>query len=92
MCTNPPFPAGYRQPQIPPRLVAACPFFTDEVVDASLTVFVDDLFRVIIADTCRAARVVLTVASNDRDLDGELAGTGVAQHPGKLEICSVCGH
>ena len=50
---------------------------------------VDELFRVIIADTCRAARTVLTVASNDRDLDGELAGTGVAQHPGKLEFCSA---
>ena len=87
MCTNPLFPAGYRQRQTL-RMIAACPF-TDEVVDASLTVFVDDLFRVIIADTCRAARVVLTVASNDRDLDGELAGIGVAEHPGKLEFCSV---
>ena len=86
-CTNPPFPAGYRQRQTP-RLVAACPF-TDEVVDTSLTVFVDDLFRVIITDTCRAARVVLTVASNDRGLGGELAGIGVAQHPGKLEFCAV---
>ena len=52
-------------PPPPPRLVAVCPF-TDEVVDASLTFFADAFFRVIIADTCRAARVVLTVASNDK--------------------------
>ena len=75
--------ARWHQATTDPRLVAACPF-TDEIVDASLTVFVDDLVRVIIADACRAARVVLTVASNDRDLDGGLEGIGVAQHPGKL--------
>ena len=45
--------------------------------------------RIIITDTCRAARISLTVASNDRDLDRELEGSGVAQHPGKVEYCGL---
>ena len=40
------------------------------LLPSSLKTFI----RVIIVATCRAARVVLTVASNDRDLNGELAG------------------
>ena len=67
VCLNPPLIAGYRQRQtslFPPVLVAVCPF-ADEVVDAPLTVLADDLFRVAIADTCRAVRDVLTVTSND---------------------------
>ena len=62
---------------------------TDEIVDTSLTVFVDDLFHVIITDTCRGALVSLTVASNDKELDRELEGIGAAQHPGKLEFCGA---
>ena len=33
----------------------------------------------------------MTVTSNDRGLDGELEGTGVSQHPWKLEYCSDLG-
>ena len=69
----------------PPRPVAACPF-TDGVVDPSLNAFANDLFRIIITDACRAARVSLTVASNDKDLGRWLEEIGAAQHPGKLEV------
>ena len=83
-------PAGARwhEAATDPRLVAVCPF-TDECVDTSLTVFADDLFRVILTGTCRTARVTLTVPSNDRDLGRELKGIGVAQHPGKNYFCGV---
>ena len=46
-------------------------------------------FRATIADTRRVTLDVLTVASNDRDLAGELAGIGVAQHPGEIELRSA---
>ena len=87
-CVYEPAVARWHQATTDPRLVAACPF-TDEIVDTSLTVFADDLFRVIITDTCRAARLTLTVASNDRDLDREFEGIGVAQHLGEPEFCGA---
>ena len=46
-CVYEPAVPRWLQATSDPRLVAACPF-TDEVVDTSLTVFADDLFRVII--------------------------------------------
>ena len=54
-----------------PRMHVVCPFSGIQV-DASITAFVDDLFRVCIVDNCRASHVALTVAQNDRALDEEL--------------------
>ena len=51
-----------------PRLVVECPF-SGRTVDTSLTAFVDDLFRILILDNCRASHAALTVSSNDHELD-----------------------
>ena len=51
-----------------PRPVAECPS-SGRTVDTSLTAFVDDPFRILILDSCRASHAALTVGRNDHELD-----------------------
>ena len=69
-------------------MITKCPF-TDVSVDVSNTLFIEDVFHVIILDRCRAAHAVETVARFDTSLDTLLAQIETSQNHHKLEFCGA---